>query len=312
MYRILSFDGGGIRGLVTLALLKRLEAGVPRFVANTQLLAGTSTGGIIALGLAAGKTVDELINLYRDNGKEIFDDSWLDDLRDLGGATGADYDQKNLERLLKAIFGDLRLRDLQQRVVVPAFDLDNEDPNPAKRTWSPKFFHNFPGNDSDGSEFVVDIALHTSAAPTYFPTHAGFIDGGVVANNPSLAALVQTQDMRNRQTAPKFKDVRLISIGTGRNLAFVKGSTLDWGFVAWAKPLISLLMDASMGIADFQCRHILKDNYCRIAPVFAANQVINLDDWRRADELLAFGSAAPLIDCWTSRDVAAWAKKIRW
>src|SRR5258707_14330654 len=100
MYRILSFDGGGIRGLVTLAILKRLEAQIPNLIKDADLLAGTSTGGIIALGLAAGKSIDEMISLYQDNGKEIFDDSWLDDLKDIGGLSGADYDQKNLEKLL--------------------------------------------------------------------------------------------------------------------------------------------------------------------------------------------------------------------
>ena len=84
MYRIISFDGGGIRGLVTLALLKRLETQIPNLIKGADLLAGTSTGGIIALGLAAGKSVDEMIALYRDNGAKIFDDSSWDDLRDLG------------------------------------------------------------------------------------------------------------------------------------------------------------------------------------------------------------------------------------
>ncbi|HZI32432.1 MAG TPA: patatin-like phospholipase family protein, partial [Candidatus Binatia bacterium] len=199
MYRIISFDGGGIRGLVTLAMLKRLEAQVPNLIANADMLAGTSTGGIIALGLAAGKSVDDLISLYRDNGKDIFDDSWLDDLRDLGGISGADYDQKNLGKILKRIFQNTKLKDLSKRVLIPSFDLDNEAKDASKRTWSPKFFHNFPGKDTDGNELVVDVALDTSAAPTYFPSHNGYIDGGVVANNPSLAAVAQTQDKRNSE-----------------------------------------------------------------------------------------------------------------
>ena len=180
MYRILSFDGGGIRGLVTLAILKRLEAQIPNLIQRANLLAGTSTGGIIALGLAAGKSVDELISLYRDNGERIFDDSWFDDLRDIGGLIGADYDQKNLEQILKGIFKGLRLKDLGKRVLIPSFNLDNGDRDERKRTWNPKFFHNFPGEDSDGDESVVEVALDTSAAPTYFPTHGTYIDGGVV------------------------------------------------------------------------------------------------------------------------------------
>lgn len=312
MYRILSFDGGGIRGLVTLALLKRLEAQVPTLIRNADLLAGTSTGGIIALGLAAGKSVEELLSLYRDNGRKIFDDSWWDDLRDIGGVTGADYDLKNLERLLKREFKDTQLKDLSKRVLIPAFDLDNEATKPAQRTWNPKFFHNFPGKDSDGDERVVDVALATSAAPTYFPSHNGYIDGGVVANNPSLAAVAQTQDPRNAEAAPRLQDLHLLSLGTGRNLSFLKGRRLDWGLAQWAKPLVSLLLDASMGIADYQCRQILKHTYQRIAPVFPPNKNIKMDDWKRSQELIDFGNASTLTDAWSGADVVAWLKRAGW
>lgn len=312
MYRILSFDGGGIRGLVTLAILKRLEAQVPGLIQNADLLAGTSTGGIIALGLAAGKSVDELIALYQDRGKEIFDDSWWDDIRDIGGVTGADYDQRKLAKILQHVFGDIRLQDLRKQVLIPTFDLDNEAKDPAKRTWHPKFFHNFPGEDSDGAESVVDVALHTSAAPTYFPSHDGFIDGGVVANNPSLAAVAQTQDARNTAPAPKLKDIHLLSLGTGTNLSFIKGRELDWGLAQWAKPLVNLLLDASMGIADFQCRQLLKGTYQRIAPVFPPDINIKLDEWQRARELVEFGNAAALADSWTGKDVVSWLKRTGW
>ena len=312
MYRILSFDGGGIRGLVTLAILKRLEGQVPTIIKNADLLAGTSTGGIIALGLAAGKSVDEMISLYQDNGKEIFDDSWWDDIRDIGGVTGADYDQKNLAKILKRIFQDTRLKDLQKRVLVPSFDLDNEAKDPSKRTWNPKFFHNFPGEDSDGDELVVEVALDTSAAPTYFPSHDGFIDGGVVANNPSMAAVAQTQDKRNADPAPALADIHLLSLGTGTNLSFIKGRELDWGLAQWAKPLVNLLLDASMGIADFQCRHILKDTYQRIAPVFPHDTNIKMDEWKRSQELIDFGNAAALADAWSGADVVAWLQQVGW
>src|ERR1039458_6358290 len=140
MYRILSFDGGGIRGLVTLAILKRLEAQIPNLIKGADLLAGTSTGGIIALGLAAGKSVDEMISLYTDNGKDIFDDSFLDDIRDIGGIVGADYDQKTLEKILKGMFKDMRLKELGKRVLIPSFNLDDGDKDETKRTWNPKFF----------------------------------------------------------------------------------------------------------------------------------------------------------------------------
>jgi uncharacterized protein len=292
--------------------LKRLEVQVPNLIAKADLLAGTSTGGIIALGLAAGKTVDEMIALYVDNGKLIFDETWLDDIRDLGGLAGADYDPSNLAKILKNEFGNTQLKDLNKRVLIPSFDLDDRDPDETKRTWAPKFFHNFPGSDSDGKESVVEVALDTSAAPTYFPTHGSHIDGGVVANNPSMAALAQTQDSRNTEPAPKLGNIYLLSLGTGTNLSYVKGKNLDWGLAQWAKPLVSLLLDASMGIADFQCRQILKENYRRIAPDFPHDTNIKLDDWERSDDLLDFGKAAPLQDSWTSADVVKWLGDVGW
>lgn len=312
MYRILSFDGGGIRGLVTLAILKRLEAQVPTLIQKADVLAGTSTGGIIALGLAAGKSVDDMLSLYLDNGKDIFDDSWWDNIRDIGGVTGADYDQKNLAKILKRVFADMQLKDLQKRVLIPSFDLDNEATDPSKRTWNPKFFHNFPGDDSDGDELVVEVALDTSAAPTFFPSHDGFIDGGVVANNPSMAAVAQTQDRRNTDLPPKLEEIHLLSIGTGINLSFIKGRELDWGLAQWAKPLVNLLLDASMGIADFQCRHILKGTYQRIAPVFPHDTNIKMDEWKRSQELIDFGNAAALRDSWSDEDVVNWLKQTGW
>lgn len=312
MYRILTFDGGGIRGLVTLALLKRLETQVPGLIGNADLLAGTSTGGIIALGLAAGKSVDDMTALYRDNGGQIFDDSWLRDIRDVGGLAGAKYDPENLERLLRGVFDASSLKDLSKRVLIPSFSLDDRDADPARRTWSPKFFHNFPGADSDGDESVVDVALDTSAAPTYFPSHGTCIDGGVVANNPSLAALAQTQDTRNTDPAPALGDIFVLSLGTGINLSYVDGADHDWGLAQWASPLVGLLLDASMGIADYQCRYLLKDRYRRIAPVFPRDVNIKLDDWRRAQELIDFGNASELVDSSSRDDVVQWLKTVGW
>jgi patatin-like phospholipase/acyl hydrolase len=307
MYRILSFDGGGIRGLVTLAMLKKIQTEVPNLVNQTDLFAGTSTGGIIALGLAAGKTVDELISLYLDNGEKIFDDSWFDNIVDLGKIGGADYSQDNLENILEKIFGPLKLDGLAKKVLIPSFDLDNENEDPNKRTWKPIFFHNFPGEDSDGDRAVVDIALCTSAAPTFFPSHNGYVDGGVVANNPSMAALTQTQDPRAElNPRPALGDVRMLSLGTGTVLSYIKGKRQNWGYAQWTKPLINLLLDASMGIADYQCRQIMRQNYHRLAPVFPPKVNIMMDEWKRSKELIDFGAAVDVAP------TVQWLQKVGW
>jgi len=283
-YKILSLDGGGIRGLVTTGILKQLDESVPGWFDEVDLIAGTSTGAIIALCLAHGLTVAETRSLYYDRGSKIFDDSWLDNLLDLGQVTGANYDNKNLRSEVKKIFGKTLLKDLKKKVLIASFDLDNEDPDPQKRTWKPKFFHNFSGKDSDGDLEAYLVSLYTSAAPTYFPSVDGYVDGGVVANNPSMAALTQALDSRAKiKERPGLEEILLLSVGTGELPYFIKGARLDWGFAQWAKPIISLMMDGSMGVADYQCQQLLGKHYHRVSPALAT--AIPLDDWRKRDEL---------------------------
>jgi len=295
-YRIVSFDGGGIRGLVTAIVLERLEAAVPGWLDGADLLAGTSTGGLIALGLAHGLQPAALRDLYELKGPRIFDDSWLDDLRDLGGITGAEYDNRALTCELRLALGDTRLRDLKKKVLVAAFDLDNEDPDPQRRGWKPKFFHNFSGSDSDGNTPAYKVGLYTTAAPTYFPSVDGYIDGGMVANNPAMAALAQSQDRRSFSRPPRLDDVRMISFSTGRSLYRVDGSRLDWGYGQWAKPLMSIMFEGMMGVADYQCRQILGNHYFRLEPVNPMHLAIALDDVKRIPDLVAFASVVDLDD----------------
>ncbi|MCK6551320.1 patatin-like phospholipase family protein, partial [Myxococcota bacterium] len=99
-YRVLSFDGGGIRGLVSTILLQRIltTPGLEGLLDDVDLLAGTSTGGVLALGIAHGLDLQEIRDAYVVDGAAIFDDSWLDDVVDLGKTRGADYDIKPLRR----------------------------------------------------------------------------------------------------------------------------------------------------------------------------------------------------------------------
>ena len=294
-YRIVSLDGGGIRGAYAAVLLERLEEAVPGFLAKTRLFAGTSTGGVLALGLAAGMSPRALGALYVEKGARIFDDSWIDDLKDLGGLAGADYDSANLKTALLGLFGKLTLGELPRRVLVSSFDLDNDDPDPTKRQWKPKFFHNFPGDDSDAGEAAVDVAMRTTAAPTKFPSYQGYIDGGVVANNPSMAALAQALDGRNsRSERGRLEDIVLLSVGTGASLRFIAGKTLDWGYAQWLKPLIAILLQGSAGVADYECRQLLGRRYCRLAPIFTEGHVIDDDDVGRVPELIGLAREADL------------------
>lgn len=295
-YRVLSIDGGGIRGIVTTVMLQRLaaRAGLEGFLDKVDLITGTSTGGLMALGIAHGLDLEEIRSFYELDGPEIFDDSWLDDLLDLGKLRGADYKTAPMRRVLKRILGeDTTLGRLKKRVLITAFDMDNENPDEMKRTWKPKLFHNFPGTGNDRHELAYKVGLYTAAAPTYFPSVDGYIDGGVYANNPAMCGLAQTQDTRYRPT-PAIDEIVLLSLGTGTSLFYVRGKTLDWGYVQWAKPLINLMLDGISGIADYQCQQMLRNSYHRLAPVFPPDVSIPMDGVKKIPYMIRFAEGFDL------------------
>jgi patatin-like phospholipase/acyl hydrolase len=306
-FKIIALDGGGIRGVLTAVLLNRLQEQYPSLLhpANgVTLFAGTSTGGIIALGLAAGLTPAEMRDLYVVNGKVIFDATWLRDIADLGGIAGAKFDNGNLKALLGQTFAGATLGTLKHRVLISSFQLDDGTPQPS---WKPKFFHNFPGSDSDAEELVVDVAMKTSAAPTYFPSYEGFIDGGVIANNPSMAALAQALDERNQpEERATLQEVTLLSVGTGISLQYIKDKELDWGDAQWIKPLLSIMLDGSVGVADYQCQQLLASSYFRLEPIFPAGTSIGLDDVGRIVDLLKIAREVDLTR------TLAWLHENKW
>jgi patatin-like phospholipase/acyl hydrolase len=284
-YKILSIDGGGIRGLISSILLQRLvkTPGLEHLLDEIDLVAGTSTGGLIALGIAHGLDLSQIVELYFEKGPDVFDDSLLDDILDLGRVRGAEYDIEPLQEEIQQLLGESTLGDLSKRVLITAFDLDNFDKlveegevGMKPRQWKPKLFHNFEGEGNDRSELAYKVGLYTSAAPTYFPSFEGFVDGGVFANNPSMCALAQSQDIRYEPT-PALEDVVLFSLGTGMNLYHIEGQTHDWGYAQWAPMLVTLMLDGIAGIADYQCSQLLNSQYHRLAPVIPEGVSVPLD-----------------------------------
>jgi hypothetical protein len=221
----------------------------------------------------------------------------------LHGLSGAEYDNTNLANILKGIFGSAHLSQLSKKVLVPSFELDNQDPQAGKRKWKPKFFHNYPGPDSDGNELVVDVALRTSAAPVYFPTYQVYVDGGVVANDPAMAALAQAIDKDTG--AQRLEDLRIFSFGTGNNPTYIAGHDLDWGIAQWAKPLVSLMIDGVMGVAEYQCRRLVGKNYFRLEPDLP--KPIAMDDASAVEELIGYANAVDLSAAvtWLKADFVA-------
>jgi patatin-like phospholipase/acyl hydrolase len=204
-------------------------------------------------------------------------------LATLWGLIGARYDNAVLQRIVQQEFGEKTLQDLAQRgrqVLIASFDLKGKAAG--QMTWKPKFFHNFMGEGSDGAEKVADVALRSAAAPTYFAIYGRYIDGGVAANNPSMAALAQALDAPtgNQQLA----DIRLLPFGTGWMPRYLNSQNHNWGIAQWAFPLVPLLLEGSEGVADYQCQRILGSQYHRLGPTLPTR--IDLDDVRQIDYLI--------------------------
>ncbi|HZP68201.1 MAG TPA: patatin-like phospholipase family protein, partial [Rudaea sp.] len=296
-YRILSIDGGGLRGIVPLAVLENLDRKKPGWRDGINMFAGTSTGGLIALALASGMQPREIMDAYLNQGPAIFERSLWHEIKTLDEAVGPKYDSKNRESVCHSLLKDARLADyvtdsgMKGHVLIAAFDIDDKvEPDPRKRRWRAKLFHNMPTKDGsdDGGEIAYRVAMRTSAAPTYFASYDGFIDGGVFANNISMCAVAQTQDARNVMSIP-LSSVRLLSLGTGYASEYIDGEE-NWGLAQWAPRLVDVLTDGVLGVADYQTLQMLgAANYCRLTTEF--NQPIAMDDPSQIGILQRIGDA---------------------
>lgn len=275
----MTFDGGGVRGALMARLLKRLADNVPNLLAEVDLFAGTSTGSVCALTLASGFSADTLVDFYSEaNLRFAFSPSHWNWFR-------PKYSNNNFRELLTSHLGNRRLGDLSHKFMAPSFQLDDQ----AARDWDPVFFHNFPDSPYL-EELGIDIALRSAAAPTIFPSHQGYIDGGVMANNPSTAAIAIA--LGHSQPAPQLSDIRLLSIGTGLSPSIIATDTTGWGQIQWllnpfrspTTPLLNILFDGVVEADDEMSNSILGDHYWRLNPLLT--KPTQLDDWKAIPELI--------------------------
>ncbi len=282
-FNILSLDGGGVRGALSATFVERICDKFPNFLRDVDLIVGTSTGGIQALSLAAGLTPETIKSFYEDKTKEVFADTFIDDIRDVWKLRGADYGNTNLKEIIHGFVGDMKLYELDKKVAIVAFDLDNGLKDPARRSWKTKVYHNYNGDDSDGDELVVDVALKTSAAPTFFPTYEHFCDGVVVANNPALIGVCQALDRRTGLQI-SLPNIKVLSLGSGKSNKHVKGENLDWGVMQWAPHLLYIMLEGAIDVVNFQCSQLLGRRFHRLN--LQLDFDVNLDDWKKVPELV--------------------------
>ena len=269
---ILSLDGGGIRGLITARILHDLESRTERRIHELfDLIVGTSTGGILAAGLARpliGQfgdpcTAKELADIYSKQGREIFSRSLWKGLTSLGGFSDEKYDAASLEDILDEILGDAELKDTVPDIIVTSYDIEKRSPYLFKTSKA-------RAGEAGRNHLLRHVARATSAAPTYFEAfllddaqwadeqghRRALVDGGVFANNPSMIGLSEAMS-----SGAAMSEILLCAVGTGMNDRKIPyEEAKDWGPLGWAKPVISVMMDGMSDSADYHARQLLPDS----------------------------------------------------
>lgn len=282
-FKILSLDGGGIRGIYTAAVLKQIEARLPRgslIQEYFDLLTGTSTGGIIAIGLGLGIDAAAICRLYVEDGQTIFPPAlthWRG-LRFLRRLSSSLYNEAAIERLLRTEFGEHKLGDSAARLLIPAV----VGPRPQIAVF--KTDHH-PDYRRDWQTPAWEAARATSAAPTYLPGHRYggdyFLDGGLFANNPIMLAIVEAMHAYDIALNP----IRVLSIGTGNAPPKLNQAMIRAGLFGW-RNIVATTMYFSTDTAMSQARLLLGiDNVVRLEPS-QRGASIALDDWRAARDML--------------------------
>jgi patatin-like phospholipase/acyl hydrolase len=263
MRRVLCIDGGGIKGAFPASFLATVEDALQKPVSRFfDLIVGTSTGGIIALGLGLGFSARQMLKFYEESGPTIFGGNA--GVRRLRRLFRAKYEPAALRTALQNVFGERLIGDSATRLVIPSFNVETGEVHVWKTSHHPRLEHDYKHR-------AVEAALSTAAAPTYFPTHlttAGIplIDGGVWANNPVAIAMVEAMGVLKWDAA----EIQILSLGcTTPPLAVNWGRKHSLGIAGWSRKIVDVFMTAQSASATGMAQHLLADRnqLIRISPV---------------------------------------------
>jgi len=257
-FQILALDGGGAKALFTAHVLARLEQDLGvRITDSFDLVAGTSAGGIVALGLGAGLSPSQIVGHYEELVETVFPAARRRLWRRPRQLTSPIYDAEALRTALTKVFGDQLLGDSVKRLVIPAWDVQRGAVHIFKTPHHRRLAR-------DWRIPMVDVAMATSAAPLYFPAARvdghRLIDGGVWANNPSVVAIAEAASMLD----VPLSSMRVLNVGTIDQLTIHPKRRDRGGLLQWAKPIAPLILSAGSRGGQGIAEHLIgKSSYTR-------------------------------------------------
>lgn len=287
--RILSIDGGGIRGVIPATVLNYIESRLVsgRRIADCfDIIGGTSTGGIIALLLTTPDqnnhpkySTKDICYIYEEFGKNVFSQSLWQFIKSGNGWWGPKYASESLEEHLKIYFGEVKLRNVLSNVIIPAYEIELD------KTF---FFKSSRARREINQDiYITDLARATSAAPTYFTPAIvkdcsqqrtlHLIDGGIAVNNPTLAATVYAVEIYGPDI-----DFFIVSLGTGTNYgAETKNISNEdvktSGLIGWAHRIVPMMMYAVNDITNYEMRYVFNHSqrrkYYRFQPILESENI---------------------------------------
>ncbi len=284
-FKILSLDGGGIRGILPGQILVALEDKLQKLSGNSNarlgdyfdLVAGTSTGAILASAYICPDKNGQLkfsakdaVRFYLQHGTAIFNVSFFRNLRTLWSILGEKISEKKLEDVLNNAFGETKLSELTKATCLLSYDINQR---------KPIIFAQHDALLKNEDFYVKDLLRASSAAPTFFKSiqvksigsnqkQLDLIDGGVVANNPTLCAYSEAVKFEG---VSGIKDLMILSLGTGMELQpYSFNNAKNWGLLSWTKPLLDIALGGGPQMIDYHMDKIVStvDNakFYRIQP----------------------------------------------
>lgn len=254
-YLIISVDGGGLRGAGAAALIARMEQQMPGLIQRADAFAGTSTGALIAAGLASGMTADAVAQLYATEGKNILK---INAKTKLAWLFRSRFTNAHLISVLDKAFGEKELGDLDKPVLIPTFLLDS-GPNSKKRSWQPRIFSTLDqGSTQDNHRRVSEVLAASAAAPGFLDPVANHADGGLTANNPTVMAIAAAH-----KAGVALEDIHVISINPGFRADYLHNKKRGLLSVL---PKLGALLDGPAQGNDWTARQMLgEQRYVRIS-----------------------------------------------